>query len=226
MALAPRARTHMRAGPFAAKAKEPDEAPRPLTEESARRVEAELVRDFDRLVTRYEKQLFNVIFQWIGDHEEAADLTQETFLSAYRARDQFRGDAQVYTWLYRIAHNHCKNRFKQRDRLRQHEGPSLDAGVDMEGAGGDETVSETRDVADWSGSPALLLEQKELRAQIDRAVNSLSSEYRVVLVLREIEGLSYNEIVDVTGLTLEAVKTRLNRARSMVRQRVEPFLKQ
>jgi len=224
MALAPRARAQ--SGAFATRAKEPDDAPRPLTEDATRRSEAALIRDFDGLIARYEKQLYNVIFQWIGDHEEAADLTQETFLSAYRAREQFRGDARVYTWLYRIAHNHCKNRFKQRDRQRQMEGPSLDAGVEFDGFGGDETIAETRDVADWSGSPALLLEQKELRSLIDRAVNSLSSEYRVVLVLREIEGLSYNEIVDVTGLTLEAVKTRLNRARNMVRQRVEPFMKQ
>jgi len=226
MASAPRAGARLRAGPFATRSKEPDEMRQPLSEVAARRADLDLVRDFDSLVAKYEKQLYNVIYQWIGDHDEAADLTQETFLSAYRARDQFRGDSRVYTWLYRIAHNHCKNRFKQRDRQRQMEGPSLDAGVDIEGAGGDETVSETREIADWSGSPALILEKKELRALVDRAVDSLSSEYRVVLVLREIQGLSYNEIVEVTGLTLEAVKTRLNRARAMIRQRVEPFLKQ
>ena len=72
----------------------------------------------------------------------------------------------------------------------------------------------TREIADWSRSPARLLEQKELQAQINRAVDSLAPEYRVVLVLREVDGLSYNEIAEVTGLTLEAVKTRLNRAQS------------
>lgn len=182
------------------------------------------ITDFDGLVTRYQKQLFNVIFQWIGDYEEARDLTQETFLSAYKAREQFRGDSRIYTWLYRIAHNHCKNRFKQRDRQRLVEGVSLDAGVPGDGDG-DEMIAETREIADWSFSPSRLLEQKELRALVDRAVDSLASEYKVVLILREIEGLSYNEIAEVTGLTMEAVKTRLNRARGMVRQRVEPYYK-
>ena len=190
---------------------------------AARRAEAALVHDADALYARYGKQIFNTIYQWIGDYEEAADLTQETFLSAHKAREQFRGDAKVYTWLYRIAHNHCKNRFKQRDRQREMEGPSLDAGMSGDEGYGDE--SETRDIADWSGSPSRLLEQKELGAQINRAVDSLASEYRVVLILREVDGLSYTEIAEATGLTLEAVKTRLNRARAMVRQKVEPYLK-
>ena len=187
------------------------------------REDLELVRDFDALYARYGKQIFNTIYQWIGDYEEAADLTQETFLSAHKAREQFRGDAKVYTWLYRIAHNHCKNRFKQRGRQREMEGPSLDAGLGGEGA--EDEAAVTREIADWSQSPTRLLEQKELGAQINRAVNSLAPEYRVVLVLREVDGLAYNEIADVTGLTLEAVKTRLNRARAMVRQKVEPYLK-
>jgi len=183
----------------------------------------ESITDFDALYDRYGKQLFNAIYQWVGDYEEAADLTQETFVSAYRARDQFRGDARIYTWLYRIAYNHCKNRFKQRDRQRQMEGISLDAGV---GDGdGEDLISETREIADWSYAPARILEQKELRAVVDRAVESLASEYKVVLLLREVDGLSYNEISEVTGLTMEAVKTRLNRARGMVRQRVEPYYK-
>ncbi len=150
-------------------------------------------------------------------------MAQETFLSAHKAREQFRGDSKVYTWLYRIAHNHFKNRLKQRGRQREMEGPSLDAGL------GDSAEFEenagTREIADWSQSPPRLLEQKELGAQINRAVDSLAPEYRVVLILREVDGLAYNEIADVTGLTLEAVKTRLNRARAMVRQKVEPYLK-
>ena len=189
---------------------------------SSLRDEVALVQDFDALYARYGKQIFNTIFQWIGDYEEAADLTQETFLSAHKAREQFRGDSKVHTWLYRIAHNHCKNRFKQRDRQREMEGPSLDAGIgsldEGDGLG-------TREIADWTGSPSALLEQKESQAQINRAIDSLAPEYRVVLVLRLVDGLSYTEIAEATGLTLEAVKTRLNRAKAMVRQKVEPYLK-
>jgi len=183
-----------------------------------------LVHDFDALYARYGAKIYNSIFQRVGSREEAEDLTQETFLSAHKARDQFRGDAKVYTWLYRIAENHCKNRFKQRDRQREMEGPSLDAGT-VGDAGGFEETAQTREIADWSASPAPLLEQKELQAQINRAVDSLQPAYRDVLVLRDVDGLSYNEIAEVTGLTLEAVKTRINRARTMVRQKVEPYLK-
>jgi RNA polymerase sigma-70 factor (ECF subfamily) len=185
--------------------------------------DAALVRDFDALYARYGERIFNSIYQRIGDYEEAADLTQETFLSAHKAREQFRGDSQVYTWLYRIAQNHCKNRFKQRDRQREMEGPSLDAGAPGDAAGFEEAAP--REIADARPSPARLLEQKELQAQISRAVDSLQPAYRDVLVLRDVDELSYNEIAEVTGLTLEAVKTRINRARAMVRQKVEPYLK-
>lgn len=193
------------------------------TEARQNRDDIALVRDFDALYARYGKQIYNTLYQWIGDYEEAADLTQETFLSAHKAREQFRGDAKVYTWLYRIAHNHFKNRLKQRGRQRDMEGPSLDAGL-SDGAGFEENAG-TREIADWTQSPTRLLEQKELQAQINRAVDSLAPGYRVVMVLRDVDGLAYNEIADVTGLTVEAVKTRLNRARAMVRQKVEPYLK-
>ena len=189
---------------------------------------ADLRQDFDALMARYERPIYNAIFHLIGDSDEAGDLTQETFVSAYRARNHFRGDAKVYTWLYRIAVNHCKNRFKQRDRLREYEGISLDGGFgggSTWGEDSDHGQSESRLVADWSLSPERLLEQKELRAQIYRAVEALASEYRIVLVLREMEGLNYNEIAEVTGLTMEAVKTRLSRARAMVRRRIEPYYK-
>ena len=180
-------------------------------------------QDFDALFEKYYKSVFNVIYQWIGDQDEAADLTQETFVSAYKAIGQFRGESRIYTWLYRIAHNHCKNRFKQRDRQRRSEGPSLDAGAGLEGDM--DGAAPPIEVADWTYSPADLLEQQELRSLIDAAVNGLASEYKVVLVLREIEGLAYSEIAEVTGLTMEAVKTRLNRARAMVRQKVEPYIR-
>lgn len=193
---------------------------KPLSAPS-RRADDARARDFDALYARYEKPLFNLIFRWIGTREDAEDVFSETWVSAFKAWEGFRGDAQVYTWLVRIAHNHSKNRFKQRDRQREMEGPSLDAGLTI---GDGEEVSTSREIADWSYSPAQLLDQKETRVLIERAIDGLASEYKVVLLLREMENLSYNEIADVTGLTLETVKTRLNRARAMVRQRVEPLL--
>ena len=223
MALVPR--THKNWKNSWAVSSNRDAAPRPLLETAAeKRAEIALVQDSDALYARYGKQIFNTLYQWIGDYEEATDLTQETFISAYKARAQFRGESKVYTWLYRIAHNHLKNRIKQRGRQREVEGASLDARLSGQDSDFEE-AGQVREIADWSGSPSRLLEQKELGAQINRAVDSLAPEYRVVLVLREIDSLSYTEIAEVTGLTLEAVKTRLNRARAMVRQKVEPYLK-
>ena len=226
MALVPRARKNWNKG-WTDSAGGSEAAPQPLPDGAAeRRADLALVQDAAALYARYGDKIFNTIYQWIGDYEEAADLTQETFLSAYKAREQFRGRfAKLSTWLYRIAHNHVQEpRSSSEDRQREMEGPSLDAGIAGEEADFGEAAA-PREIADWSQSPSRLLEQKELQAQINRAVDSLASEYRVVLVLREVDGLTYNEIAEVTGLTLEAVKTRLHRAKTMVRQRVEPYLK-
>lgn len=195
---------------------------RPLADgASARKSETASARDFEAVLDRYEKPIFNFIYRTIGDYAEAEDLTQETFIAAFKAFEQFRGDSNVHTWLRRIAYNNCKNRFKQRDRQREFEGASLDAGMAFDE--GEDGAGATREVPDWSYSPARLLERKELRALIERAIDSLAPEYKVVLLLCDQENLSYNEIVEITGLSLAAVKTRLNRARAMVRKKVEPY---
>ena len=161
MALAPRARKNWNRD--WANSGEGQAAPQPLPDGAAsRRAEIALVQNADALYARYGEKIYNTIYHWIGDSEEAADLTQETFLSAYKARDQFRGESKAQTWLYRIAHNHCKNRFKQRDRQREMEGPSLDAGL-----GGDEAdfgeAAAPREIADWSQSPPVCWNKKNCR---------------------------------------------------------------
>jgi RNA polymerase sigma-70 factor (ECF subfamily) len=174
---------------------------------------------FDEVVALYEKKVFNVIYRFIGDYDEAADLTQETFISAYRNWDKFRGDAKVFTWLYQIAINHCRNRLRKRGRVRSLQIESLDQPKDWETDGD----SETREIADSSMAPHQVLAEKELQSRINAAIESLPPDYRSVVLLREIEGLSYNEIVEVTGLSLDNVKTRLSRARGMLRRKLEPY---
>jgi RNA polymerase sigma-70 factor, ECF subfamily len=176
--------------------------------------------DFDALVAKYEKKIFNVIYRFIGDYEEATDLTQETFISAYRHFDRFRGDSKVFTWLYQIARNLCINRVRQRDRQKALKLESLDQPRDHED---DDTSS--REVPDWTHSPQNVLEDKELRQRILAAIDALPPDYKEVVVLREFQNMSYNEIVDATGLTLENVKTRLSRARGMLRRKLEPYYK-
>jgi RNA polymerase sigma-70 factor (ECF subfamily) len=189
---------------------------------------ADLRRDFDALMRRYQQPIFNLVMQLVGDEDEAGDVTLDTFLSAYRARDSFRGDSKVFTWLYRIAINHSKNRRKSKARARVHEGPSLDAGYESADGGGEEGSSllESSLVADWSLAPETILEKGELRDKIRDAIDVLPDEYRSVLILREMEDMNYNDIAEATGLTLEAVKTRIARARGMVRRRVAPYYSQ
>lgn len=177
---------------------------------------------FDALVAAYEKKIFNVIYRFLGDYEEAADLTQETFISAYKGFDRFRGDSRVYTWLYQIAINHCRNRLRQRGRVRAMQIESLDQPLHGE----DEERSPRREVPDLTHAPQTVLEEKEMRQKILAAVESLPQEYREVMILREVQGLSYNEIAEVTRLSLDNVKTRLSRARAMLRRKLEPYYRE
>jgi len=180
--------------------------------------EAESRLEFDELVARYEKRIFNVVYRFLGDYEEAADVTQETFISAYKHYANFRGDSKVFTWLYQIARNLCINRLRRRERQRHIRIESLEQMSDP-----DDDTRTTRDIADWTHSPQQVLEQKELHQKILAAIDSLPIEYREVIILREFQQLSYNEIVEATGLSLENVKTRLSRARAMLRRKLEPY---
>lgn len=172
---------------------------------------------FEQIHRKYETKIFNLILRIVGDYEDAQDLTIETFVNAYRAWDRFRGDARVSTWLHQIAVNNCKNRFKQRDRQREREPVSLDDNIETDSG------ELGREVADWRNVPEQVLMDKEFAARLNRAVESLKPDYKVVFVLAEVDDLSYEEIARVTELTVPAVKTRLHRARNMVRQKLEPY---
>lgn len=175
---------------------------------------------FEAAVENYHARIFQVVYRYLGSYDEADDVTQETFIRAYRAWDNFRGDAQVYTWLYRIALNLCHNQKKKLTRRHQAEGTSLDAPLDHS----DEDESQTTDVPDHSAVPWNTLERKELNQQLFDAVQGLPENYRVVIVLRDIEGLSYEEIAQVTSSSLEAIKSRLFRARNLLRTRLSSYV--
>ena len=174
--------------------------------------------DFDGLVDAYEKPIYNLILRLLGDPDEAADLTQETFVAAYKSWDRFRGESSAYTWLYRIAVNTCKNKFKERDRRRDYEGPSLD-----------EDTTERGDPSRYPAygdNPEALVQRKELKVLIEQAIRQLPPDYRIVAVLRDLQGLSYSEIAAAADLSIDVVRTRLARARSMLRKRLGPYLDQ
>lgn len=176
---------------------------------------------FDELVATYEKRIFNVVYRYLGDYDEAADVTQETFISAYRHFDRFRHDAQVFTWLYQIAVNQCRNRIRKRSRAKQRRVESLDQ-PRFNGSSDDADESE---VADLTHAPQKILEEREMQRLIAAAVQTLPPDYREVVLLRDMQGLSYNDIAQVSGLTLDNVKTRLSRARAMLRRKLEPYIR-
>ncbi|HTE20294.1 MAG TPA: sigma-70 family RNA polymerase sigma factor, partial [Armatimonadota bacterium] len=123
---------------------------------------------FEQIVAKYSRKIFNLILRHINDREEAEDLTQETFVNAYKSFGTFRGECKIHTWLCQIALNQCKNRFRQRDRRRTLEGPSLDAPTS-----GTEEGSRPMEIADWDDSPQEVLIRNETYRYVLKAIESL-----------------------------------------------------
>lgn len=175
---------------------------------------------FEEVVAENYERIYNVIYRLVTDEEEAADLTQDTFVAAHRAYDRFRYEASAYTWLYRIAVNLTKNRFEKHQRMDSRRAYSLDEPMQLDS---DEV---TRQVEDWTLAPDRVAENDQLRAIVLREVRHLKYDYREVVVLRDLEGLSYKQIADVLGCSVEAIKSRLFRARSVLRERLEDLLEE
>ena len=166
---------------------------------------------FGVLVRRHQKKMLNIAFRMTGDYEDACDVVQEAFLSAYRMIKKFRGEAKFSTWLYGIVVNHARNRIRSIRSKARHESVSLDDKPDAkEGAGAMEPPSRECSAVD-------LLIQKETRAKVQQCINSLEEEHREVLVLRDIQGFSYDEISIMLKIPEGTVKSRLSRARDALR---------
>lgn len=175
--------------------------------------------EFAEIIAANYQRVYNVILRLIDDREEAADLTQDTFVNACRAYDNFRHESQVYTWLYRIAVNLTKNRLERRGRQRNIEGISVDAPVEMA-----EQEELFRQIEDYRAEPDRLVLNEELKTFLLEQVSRLRPDYKEVIVLRDYQGLSYEEIADVLGCSVQAVKSRLFRARSVLRERLSKYL--
>ena len=161
------------------------------------------VNAFEDLVTEHEKGVYAIAQRMTGNAEDAADMTQETFIKAYNSLSSFRGDSKFSVWLYRIATNVCLDFLRSRNRK-----PTVSLSVE------DDDGEETQmDIADESQSPEQLLERGLTRDAVRRGLKSLSPEYRQILLLREIQGLSYEEIAEALALEVGTVKSRIFRAR-------------
>ena len=168
------------------------------------------LRAFDLLVLKYQGRIAALVSRYVSDAGEVEDVTQEAFIKAYRALGKFRGDSAFYTWLYRIAANAAKNHLVAKGRR-----PGADATIeDAEGFDEGGMLSE-------SASPEALAMGGELAAVVESALNALPDELKAALMLREFDGLSYDDIADVLGCPVGTVRSRIFRAREAVDQRVK-----
>ncbi len=167
---------------------------------------------FRWFVRQYQDKVFNLVYRMLGDAQEAEDLSQEVFITVFKSIDSFRGDAKFSTWLFRIAVNQCKNRMKYLGRRARGRTSALE---DVpEGALSDSSLQA------HVPRPDNMALGKELESVLQKAIASLEEEHRVLIILRDIENLPYQDIVSITGLELGTVKSRLHRARVALKEKV------
>jgi RNA polymerase sigma-70 factor (ECF subfamily) len=187
---------------------------RNLDQELVERVQSGEKAAFDILVRKYEHKLANVIGRYIHDPGEVLDVAQDAFIKAYRALPNFRGDSAFYTWLYRIAINTAKNHLVAASRR-----PPRDD-VDAQEAEQFEAGSGLKEY----GTPERLALSSELALAIQEAIEALPEELRVAIVLRELEGLSYEEIATAMDCPIGTVRSRIFRARDAIDRQIRPLL--
>ncbi len=171
-------------------------------------------RAFDLLVIKYQPKILSLVGRFVFDASECQDVAQEAFIKAYRALPNFRGDSQFYTWLYRIAVNTAKNYLVSRGRKT----PTHD--IDPEDA---ENFSEEAAFRD-SATPERLLQRDRLKKIVFEAIAELPEELRIAVSLREMDGMSYEEISDVMDCPIGTVRSRIFRARESIEKKMQPYL--
>jgi len=172
-------------------------------------------RAFNALVARFQDRVYNLIRRLLGNPEEARDVTQEVFVSVFEKVDSYRGDSSIATWIYRIATNHAKNRIKYLSRRKDRQKESLEAML----------VPPTSSRLSASvPRPDQVYTRETVSRLVDAALGQLDEEQRIVLVLRDVEGQSYEDIAAITGLQLGTVKSRLHRGRQRLKEALAPYI--
>ncbi|PPE67968.1 RNA polymerase sigma factor RpoE [Caldimonas caldifontis] len=173
---------------------------------------------FDLLVIKYQRKIERLIARMVRDTDLIQDIAQETFIRAYRALPQFRGESAFYTWLYRIAVNTAKKSLVELKR-----DPLVTESARLSADEEDETSRVENELTDGE-TPDAVLASKEVAATVNAAIEALSDDLRQAITLREIEGLSYEEIAEVMNCPIGTVRSRIFRAREAIAQRLRPLL--
>jgi RNA polymerase sigma-70 factor, ECF subfamily len=174
------------------------------------------VQAFEQLVKQYDRQVFRIAQHITQNREDAEDVVQDAFLKAYEKLEQFQGNSKFYTWLVRIAVNESLMRLRKRRTGRM---VSIDEDVETEEG------SMPRDLAEWRPDPEMMYGQSELAEILRKTIQGLPPGFRVVFVLRDVEGLSTEETAETLGLSVPAVKSRLLRARLQLRERLSRYFR-
>lgn len=169
---------------------------------------------FNLLVKKYQHRIANLISRYVSNHGDVADVAQEAFIKAYRAIPGFRGDSAFYTWLYRIAVNSAKNYLVA--RARKPPGSDIDVG--------DAEIFDGSDALKEQDSPEKLLLSEEIRLVVFNTIEQLPDELRTAITLRELEGLSYEEIAEVMACPIGTVRSRIFRAREAIDTQLKPLI--
>ena len=176
------------------------------------------IEAFSPLVEKHQRRMVNIAYRVIGDYDAACEVVQDAFVSAYKSIRKFRAESKFSTWLCSIVINLSKNRIKQMRTHSQREGPSINHPVETEeGQFSSDPPSQEPSALDQ-------LEKKEIQAKVQACINSLDEEYKEVLVLRDIQGFSYDEIRDILRIPDGTVKSRLFRARDALKDRLKEAL--
>jgi RNA polymerase sigma-70 factor (ECF subfamily) len=179
-----------------------------------RRAQAGDRRAFDLLVLRYQHRLAKLIARYVRDHSEVMDVAQDSFIKAYRALPNFRGESAFYTWLYRIAINTAKNHLVSRSRR------TLESATDLDDA---EQYAENVELHDLA-TPERLLLRDEIERTVVEAIDELPEDLRMAITLRELEGMSYEDISAAMDCPIGTVRSRIFRARDAINKRLEPLI--
>lgn len=169
---------------------------------------------FDEIVRLYEKQVYNFAYRMTGNYDDASDISMEAFVKAYQAIDSFRGDANFSTWIFRIVTNLYLDR---RKRSKAHLNVPLDEYIELEES------SVARQIEDPSPGPLDQLEALERHKTLESAINELPEYQRIMVLLFHTQNQSYEEIAEIVGLPIGTVKSRLNRARIALKEKLEPL---